>query len=74
MYAVAMHAAAMHYLVVSNVGGQVGEGGQLLGEVVHAHDLFSDQSAYLGHTHVHSQGLLATQEVVEFSIVVRLPE
>ena len=69
-----MHAGAMHYLVVSDVGGQVGEGGQLLGEVVHAHDLFSEQSAHLGHTHVHSQRLLAAQKVVKFRIVVRLPK
>ena len=58
------------YRVLGDVGGKVGEGRKLFGDVVHADSLFLVETADLGYPHVHSQRLLAAQEIVELCIVV----
>ena len=65
------HAQHTHR-VPSDVRGKVGKGGQLFGDVVHADCLLLVQAPDLGYSNIHSQTLLASQEIVKLSIVVWL--
>ena len=54
-----------------DVGGEVGKGRELFGEVVHADSLLLVEAADFRNPNVNPQTLLASQEVVKLCIVVR---
>ena len=59
-----------HYRISCDIGGKMGKRRQLLGQVVHTHSLLLAESSDFSNMHIHPQRLLATEEIVELSIVV----